>query len=178
MTQINYEQLNAIRPLGTSLVADAINTFQVRLQNEGFVSGHVLKCMTPEFGPMLGFAVPARIRTVHPPMRGASFAENYTWWNYVRSLPEPRIIVLQDSDRVPGIGAFIGLTHAEVHKALGCIGVVTNGAVRDLSRIGALGFHCFAGSVSVSRAYAHITEFGIEVEFRRALHQTRRDHLW
>ena len=69
MTQINYEQLNAIRPLGTSLVADAINTFQVRLQNEGFVSGHVLKCMTPEFGPMLGFAVPARIRTVHPPLR-------------------------------------------------------------------------------------------------------------
>ena len=41
---------------------------------------------------------------------------------------------------------------------------MTNGAVRDVPGIEALGFQLFAGSVSVSHAYAHVVEFGEPVE--------------
>jgi len=47
---------------------------------------------------------------------------------------------------------------------MGCVGYLSNGAVRDLDAVEALGYHLFAGSVSVSHAYAHIVDFGCRVE--------------
>jgi len=49
-------------------------------------------------------------------------------------------------------------------RALGCVGVVTNGAVRDIPAARAAGFHYFAGCVSVSHGYVHIVDFGDPVE--------------
>ena len=64
----------------------------------------------------------------------------------------------------PVQGAFVGAIHAAIGRALKCLGSVTNGAVRDLPAIEAMGFKLFAGSVAVSHAYAHIIEFGEPVE--------------
>ncbi|HMD30679.1 MAG TPA: RraA family protein, partial [Candidatus Acidoferrales bacterium] len=49
-------------------------------------------------------------------------------------------------------------------RALGCAGLVTNGAVRDLHEVRAIPFPMFAGNVSVSHAYAHVSGFGETVE--------------
>ena len=92
------------------------------------------------------------------------YYDRMDWWNYVASLPEPRVMVLQDTDPKPGIGAFVGEIHATIGLALKCVGCVTNGAVRDLPAAAAMGFHLFAGNVSVSHSYAHIIEFGEPVE--------------
>ena len=79
-------------------------------------------------------------------------------------MPEPRIVVAQDVDEQPGLGAFIGGVHANVLRALGCVAYVTNGAVRDLPAVEAIGFQMFAGSVSVSHAFVHLLDFGEPVE--------------
>jgi 4-hydroxy-4-methyl-2-oxoglutarate aldolase len=47
------------------------------------------------------------------------------------------------------------------------VGVVTNGAVRDLNAVRASGFQMFAGNVSVSHAYAHVFDFGGMVDVAR-----------
>ncbi len=86
------------------------------------------------------------------------------WWNYVASLPKPRVIVVEDADEKPGLGAFIGEIHASIGVALDCVGCVTNGAVRDLPAIKALNFQLFAGKLSVSHSYAHIIDFNEPVE--------------
>ena len=78
-------------------------------------------------------------------------------------MPAPRIVVLEDMDKPPGRGAFIGDVHAAILRALGCIGVVTDGAVRELPRVREMEFHLFAGNVAVSHAYAHIFHFGAAV---------------
>jgi regulator of RNase E activity RraA len=62
------------------------------------------------------------------------------------------------------VGAFWGDVQSNIHRALGCIGTVTNGSVRDLDEVRALGFHFFAGSVSVSHAYVHLVEIGVPVQ--------------
>jgi len=49
-------------------------------------------------------------------------------------------------------------------QALHCVGVVTNGAVRDIPAARSAGFHYFAGSVSVSHGYVHIIDFGQPVK--------------
>ncbi len=113
---------------------------------------------------MLGYAATAVIRAAIPPMAGRCYYNRMDWWNYLLTLPEPRVMVLQDLDRTPGIGAFVGEIHAHIALALHCVGCVTNGAVRDLKAVEQLGFPLFSGSVAVSHAYAHIVEFGEPVE--------------
>ena len=58
----------------------------------------------------------------------------------------------------------MGEIHASIGLALNCVGCVTDGAVRDLAAVEALGFHLFAGNASPSHSYAHIIEFGEPVE--------------
>jgi regulator of RNase E activity RraA len=71
-------------------------------------------------------------------------------------------VLIQDLDEPAGYGAFWGEVQTNVHKALGCLGTVTNGSVRDIPAV-ALDFQMLAGSVSPSHAYVHVVDFGIPV---------------
>ena len=150
--------------LDTCTASNAIERLKVRLRNEGSVAGSALRCEFPHFPPMLGYAATGRLRSTSPPVNGRAYHENMNWWRYVASMPEPRIMVLQDVDDEPGAGALVGELHAVIGLALNSLGYVTNGAVRDLPALEALGFHLFAGSVAVSHQYAHVSEYGKPVE--------------
>jgi len=93
-------------------------------------------------------------------MEGGGYYDRTDWWNDLLTIPEPRVVVIEDVDQPAGLGAFVGEVHANILRALGCAGVVTNGAVRDLAEVQQSGFQMFAGNVSVSHAYAHVFEFG------------------
>jgi regulator of RNase E activity RraA len=83
--------------------------------------------------------------------------------DYVASAPQPGIMVMQDLDgEHAGYGAFWGEVQSNVHKALGCLGVVTSGSIRDIPMI-APGFQMLAGSIVPSHAYAHVVDYGIDV---------------
>lgn len=161
--QLSGDAFEALRRLDTCTVSNAIEGFNVRLKNEGFVNGSV-HCQFPKLPPMLGYAVTGRIRSSSPPMAGRCYYDRIDWWRHVLTVPAPRVMVIQDVDRLPGIGAFVGEMHVEIGLALQCIGCVTNGAVRDLEAIETRNFHAFAGSVAVSHAFAHLFEFGEPVD--------------
>jgi regulator of RNase E activity RraA len=153
-------QLGEVRTLTTCVVASAIETFRVRLPNTGFANSGI-RCIFGEHSPIAGYAATARVRTSNPPMEGRGYSyERTDWWNHILSIPEPRIVVLEDVDEPVGLGAFVGEVNANILLALGCGGLVTNGAVRDLNEVRPSGFQMFAGNVSVSHAYAHIFDFG------------------
>ena len=164
LTPVRLEQL---RRFSTCVVASAIETFQVRLPNTGF-SDSSIHCIFDDLPPIVGYAATARIRTAEPPMEGGAFFYDRTdWWNQILTIPAPRIVVIQDVDSHPGLGAFVGEVHANILQALGCVGLVTNGAVRDLDAIQSTGFQMFAGNTSVSHAYAHVFDFGGTVDVAR-----------
>ncbi len=160
---VSASTFEKLKMLDTCSVSNAIERLNVRMRNEGFVSGTV-RCRFPNFKPMLGYAVTGRIRSSTPPMRGRCYYDRMDFWNYVASLPAPRVMVLADADHHPGLGAFVGEIHASIALALDCVGYVTNGAVRDLPAVHALGFHMFSASIAVSHAYAHLVDFGEPVE--------------
>jgi 4-hydroxy-4-methyl-2-oxoglutarate aldolase len=162
-TVVSPADLERLQSIDSCTVSNAIERLNVRLRNEGFLSG-VARCRFPKFPPMVGYAATGRIRTASPPMSHRCYYDRMDWWNYVASLPEPRILVLQDSDHQPGFGAFVGEIHAAIGVALNCAGCITNGAVRDLPAVEAMGFQLFARRTSVSHAYAHIIDFGGSVE--------------
>jgi 4-hydroxy-4-methyl-2-oxoglutarate aldolase len=160
---LTAEQLEALRRIDTCTVANAIETFEVRLRNEGFMNASV-RCWLPRRDAMLGYAVTAKVRCSNPPIEGYAYVDRTDWWNHLLKLPGPRIVVAQDVDSNPGLGSMWGEVHANLLMALGCLGLVTNGAVRDLPGIEPTGFQIFAGSLAVSHAYAHIVEVGCPVE--------------
>lgn len=152
-----------LRRLDTCTASNAIERLNVRMRNEGFIAGAV-RCRFPALKPMLGYAVTGRIRSASPPMSGRCYYDRMDFWEYVATLPAPRVIVLADVDHQPGLGAFFGEIHASIAQALDCVGYVTNGAVRDLRAVRALGFHLFSGSIAVSHSYAHLVDFGEPIE--------------
>lgn len=160
LTPADFERLTR---LDTPTAANAIERFDVRPRNEGFAYG-AARCMFPDRPPMLGYAVTAQIRTSTQPITGAEFHDRAEFWARVDASPSPCVIVLQDVDSAAGFGAFFGELHAAVAGRLGAVGCITDGAVRDLPAVDALGFRLFAGGVSPSHAYAHVVALGGPVE--------------
>jgi 4-hydroxy-4-methyl-2-oxoglutarate aldolase len=156
--------LEQLRRLSTCIVASAIEGFRVRLPNAGFTDSSI-SCIFKNRLPLIGYAATARIRSKNPPMAGHGYYyERTDWWNHILSIPAPRIVVIEDVDDRPGLGAFIGEVNANILLALGCLGLITNGSVRDVDQVGLTRFQMFAAGVSVSHAYAHIFDFGGTVE--------------
>ena len=163
-TPFSPAQIEALRRVDACTLANAIESFKLRLRNEGFTDG-TTRCLTPQLRPMVGYAATVKIRGASPPTGGRmEHLDRTDWWDYIRSGPGPKILVVQDVSSRVGLGALLGEVHISILQALGCVGAVTNGAVRDLPAVQLLGFSLFAGSLSVSHSYVHIVEFGTPVE--------------
>lgn len=154
--------IDALKTITSPSVANAIETFNVRPRNQGQMSSEI-RALFPELGPLVGYAVTAVIRAEPQPLQDHR-ASTYGWWDHVLSIPAPRVVVVHDLDEPRGQGAQWGEVQANIHKALGCVGAVTDGSVRDLDEVRALGFQFAAAHVSVSHAYVHMVDFGLPVK--------------
>lgn len=163
---ISSAQIQALAALDSSLVSNAIEQFNVRLRNEGFCDSSI-RCLTPSLPQICGYAVTVKMRTSVPPTVGRSFHDRTDLWHRVLATPEPRIVAIQDIDARPGLGAIIGEIHANIFRALGCVGCITNGAVRNLREAEEMRFQMFAHGNSASHAFAHVVSFGEPVELGR-----------
>ena len=163
---LTASQLEAIKQFDTCTISNAIEEFGLRLRNEGYTRPG-LRCMFPELPPLLGYASTIRIKCSNPPPVGANYYFDRTdWWNLMAQQPAPRVAVIQDIDEHRGVGASVGEVHASIFRALQCVGIITDGSVRDLPAVRAMRFPMFASFVSVSHAYVHMLDFGTPVEIR------------
>jgi regulator of RNase E activity RraA len=148
--------LEALGRYDTPTLSNAIETFDVRPRDQGF-AGMDVRCMFPDMGVMVGHAATATIRARG---RGEGDGDHAPLWALVRSLPAPRVVVVQDLDDPPGHGALWGEVQSTIYKALGCVGAVTDGCVRDLDEVREIGFHFFARGPGVSHAYVRLESIG------------------
>ena len=124
-----------------------------------------LVCPFPELPPMVGYARTVTIRSVLKSGLPADEASKrrIAYYEYMGTGHGPRITVIQDIDGPDvGYGAFWGEVQSNVHKALGCLGVITDGSIRDIPQW-APGFQALAGSIGPSHAWVHAENFGGEV---------------
>ena len=152
---ISEATLKALAAYDTCAIANAIECFDVRLRNEGFSNG-AIRSHFPQLPPMIGYAVTLRVRSGNPPAEGGTYLDRTDWWDQLDLQPVPHVVVIEDTDETPGVGAFVGEIHSAILQALDCVGMVTNGAVRDLAAVERTGFHLFSGGLSVSHAYMHV----------------------
>ncbi|WP_435016537.1 RraA family protein [Tundrisphaera sp. TA3] len=153
------ETLEGLRRYNTPTIANAIEIFDVRPRHVGFLP-HQIRCLLPEVGPIVGYAVTSQTRAL--PHDGAGpppdLAADY--FRYAAAQPGPKIAVGQDLDDPPGLGAQFGEVTATIHQRLGFVGHVTDGCPRDLDEVSALGFGLFGLNPCVSHGYIRIVDFG------------------
>ena len=109
-------QLDALRGLDTCTLANALEAIDNRLRNEGYTDGSI-RCVFPKLAPLLGHAVPLRIRCSSPPPRGGHYLDRTDWWSAIEQLPIPRVAVIEDLEAEYSVGSTVGEVHAAILKA-------------------------------------------------------------
>ncbi len=118
----------------------------------------------PQMGPMVGHAVTVVIQ----PGERSHRDTNPKGWNeyrdWVASIPGPKIVVVQDLDKPQTYGAFWGEVNSNMHRSIGCVGTITDGAIRDLDEMTNAGFKALARRLCVGHAFSHPVRWNCEVE--------------
>ncbi len=116
----------------------------------------------PQMGPMVGYAVTVVIEpsnAAHKEKKpGAAYRE------YVANAPGPKIVVVQDLDKPKVLGSFWGEVNSNLHRALGCVGTITDGSIRDVDEMTNAGFKALAQRLSVGHAHVVPVRWDCEVE--------------
>jgi regulator of RNase E activity RraA len=157
-------QLEFLRSIDTPTVCNLVEIVMPERRGHGYTVKH-LHCPFPDLPPIVGFAktVTFKAKDAVPLGQAGYMQKRLDYLDYVASEPQPGIMVMEDLDgEHAGYGAFWGEVQSNVHKALGCLGVVTDGSVRDIPAI-APGFQMLAGSIGPSHAYVHVVEYGNDV---------------
>ncbi len=124
----------------------------------------------PQMGPMVGYAVTLQFEPGNPAHREARPDAWSEYREYVASVPGPKIVVIEDLDKPRVLGSFWGEVNSNVHRALGCVGTITDGAIRDLDEMCNAGFKSIARRLCVGHAHCHPVRWNCEVEvFGRAV---------
>jgi regulator of RNase E activity RraA len=158
MDPLTAEELEALRLIPTPAIANAVEMFDLRPRTEGYMSQQV-SCRFPDLGPVIGYAATATTVASTPDIPKIDPTE---YWEHIRSTPSPVLAVFHDLDS-PVVAAGWGEVQANIHLALGCVGAITDGAVRDLDEVHETGFHLFSQHVNLSHGYVHHVEYGSPV---------------
>ena len=118
----------------------------------------------PQMGPMTGYAVTLVVEPSNPEHRQKHPHAWSEYRAYVASQPGPKIVVVEDLDKPRVIGSFWGEVASSTHRALGCVGTITDGGVRDLDEMTSVGFKAIARRMCVGHAYVAPVRWGGEVE--------------
>ena len=103
---LTQAQLDALRQIDTPTIANAIEPFNIRSNTDGFM-GYDIRCMYPEMGVMVGYAVTGTLDTTTQG-RVQDRENTYRLFEAIRDTPNPVVLVLKDMSSKPGHGCHWG----------------------------------------------------------------------
>ena len=160
VAKLSYEQLSMLRRIDSPTISNAIETFNVRPRVAGYV-GYDIRCIFPELPPTVGYAVTCTVDSTTEGRQGIGFQKLY---ELLANAPKPAIVVMQDvgTDRLHSCHA--GEVMSTTMKRLGAIGILTDGGLRDIKEVHALGgFQYFCAGMVVSHGNPVCVSVGEEV---------------
>jgi regulator of RNase E activity RraA len=165
MPTATQNQMDFLRSIDTPTVCNLVEIVAPERRGSGYTIKH-LHCPFPDLPPMVGYAktVTFKAKDKVPLGEAGYMQKRLDYLDYVASAPQPAVMIMHDLDgEHAGFGAFWGEVQSNVHKALGALGVVTDGSIRDIPMI-APGFQMLAAAIVPSHAYVHVVDFGLDVE--------------
>ncbi|MCC6176502.1 MAG: RraA family protein [Chloroflexi bacterium] len=154
------ELMEKLCAIDSPTISNAIEPFKLRDRTQGY-TGFDIRCLFPQFGTMLGYAVTALCDNSPGPVAGR--AGYFDWLKAIEASPKPVVCVFQDVSPRRTHSCYMGEVMATTAQKLGSIGLITDGGVRDLAEVEALGFHYFAPGAVVSHGNIAITRVGVPV---------------
>jgi len=118
----------------------------------------------PQMGPMVGYAVTVVIEPSNKAHREANPNAWDEYRRYIAGVPGPKIVCIQDLDKPRTVGSFWGEVSSNMHRALGCVGTIVDGAIRDVDEMTNAGFKAIARRLCVGHAHVHPVRWNCEVE--------------
>lgn len=119
---------------------------------------------TPQVKSAVGYAVTVEYRTDSEEYQASHPDALKQWFAFLASIPGPKIVMCKDLNAPEIRGATTGELMSSVYKNLGCVGLVTDGAVRDVDESNATGFKMLATRLMVGHGYACPVRWGDEIE--------------
>ena len=144
----------------------------------------VCRDFMPQMGPMVGRAVTVVVEPSHPQHVQANQDAWSEYRRYVAAGQGPKIVVVQDLDKPVAFGSFWGEVNSNIHRVLGCVGTITDGAIRDVDEMNNAGFKAIARQVCVGHAKVipirwacDVTVFGCPIEPGQLIHADKHGFL-
>ena len=161
MLRLTAEQLDVLRHIDGPTVSNAIERLDVRSRLDGF-AGWELRCAFPELGTMVGYAVTCTADSTTPSRRDDRGLLRL--WDAVEAAPKPAVIVIKDIGPERSRSCHMGEVMATTAKALGAVGCVSDGGLRDVNEVRALGaFQYFCPGFVVSHGNPVICEVNVGI---------------
>ena len=162
MAALDEELIAALQRLDTPTVCNALEVVAPERRGHGYTTAPLV-CVRPGLGSLVAVARTATIRAAHPGQGAHGRSTTMDYYAYIDQGPKPCVTVIQDLDGPQrGYGSFWGEVNSNIHKGLGCTGVITDGSVRDIPDI-AEGFQMLADRVGPSHAHVHVVDFACPV---------------
>ena len=138
----------------------------------------------PQMGPMVGYSVTVVIEPSNPKHVEANEKAWSEYRQYIAVKQGPKIVVVQDLDKPAVIGSFWGEVNSNIHHALGCVGTITDGAIRDMDEMTNAGFKAIARQLCVGHAHVvpvrwdcNVEVFGCKVKSGQLIHADKHGFL-
>lgn len=161
MSKLNHAELLQLKRWNTPTIYNGWEQItQHDAASDGFNPEPLIDFM-PQMGPMVGYATTVVIEPSNSAHKSASAWEDYR--AYVAAAAGPKIAVVQDLDKPNYVGSFWGEVNANTHRALGCVGAITDGCIRDLDEMTNAGFKALATRLCVGHAHSCPVRWGCEV---------------
>ena len=161
---LSHAELLGLKRWNTPTIYNGWEQITAHERTSGFVNREETHDFMPKMGPMVGYAVTG----VFEPSNPEHFENNPNAWaeyrEYIAKVPGPKIVVNQDLDRPDCVGRYWGEVNANVSRALGCVGCINDGSIRDVDEMTNAGFKALARRLCVSHAYSCPVRWNCEVE--------------
>lgn len=153
--------LNYLKSVDSPTIANAVEVFDLRDRTEGFIGGRV-QCQFPDLGVMVGRALTVTMSNAPGPVAGRD--GYWEMWDALEKMDGPVVLAIADASGAPHRVAYAGEVMTTIAMRLGAVGMVTDGALRDVEEVHELGFHYFMKYPVVSHANFEITSVGEPIE--------------
>ena len=164
------EMLEALKQFDTPSITNVVATYPqhplcLGLYNpwtENWYTDETIKCMYPELGPTVGYAVTCTFGLPDPSYNNLTFMDVL---DSIEASPQPTILVFEQK-YPPDILAKSGLAGGNMTlamKAVGCVGAISNGPSRDLDEIRPMKFQYMLSGTTAGHGAQGIQAINVPV---------------
>ena len=183
-TRLGHSELLELKRWNTPTIYNGWEQITTRDSARENFNLEVCHDFMPQMGPMVGYAVTVVIEPGNPEHVKANRNAWSEYRRYVAAAQGPKIVVVQDLNKPVAFGSFWGEVNSNIHRALGCIGTITDGAIRDVDEMNNAGFKAIARQLCVGHAKAfpvrwdcEVTVFGCPIRPGQLIHADKHGFL-